>query len=80
MAFLIPDNLKSRSDVPHIIQKVAGAFEVGLADNVTVWYEPLYDPKGEKPHFVVLLPDHGICVLEVREKPGIVGVSGSIPA
>jgi hypothetical protein len=57
MAFLIPDNLKSRPDIPAGIRRVASAFQVGLDESAVVWYEPLYDPSGEKPHFVVLLPD-----------------------
>lgn len=67
MAFLIPDNLRSRQDVPPGIRRVASAFQVGLDEDVTVWYEPLYDPDGEKPHLVVLIPDRGIVVLEVLE-------------
>lgn len=76
MAFLIPDNLRSRSGVPGGVRRVASAFKIGLGESVTVWYEPLYDPKGEKPHFVVLLPDQGIVVLEVLEVKhgGLLGV------
>ena len=44
MAFLIPENLKSRNDVASGIQRVARAFQVGLDEDVVVWYEPLYDP------------------------------------
>ncbi len=65
MAFLIPDNLRSRSDVPTSIPGVATALKLGLDDDATVWFEPLFDATGEKPHFVVVLPDHGIGVLEV---------------
>jgi hypothetical protein len=65
MAFLIPDNLKSRSDVPAMIRRTVSAFQVGLDDSCVVWYEPLYDRSGEKPHLVVLIPDRGIAVLEV---------------
>ena len=65
MAFLIPDNLKSQKDVTPSIRKVAKAFQLGLGNEVTVWYEPLYDPSGKKPHLVVLIPDRGIAVLEV---------------
>jgi len=76
VAFLIPDNLKSRSDVPSNIKRVAGAFQVGLDENVTVWYEPLYDASGEKPHLVILLPDKGIVVLETLDikAGGVLGV------
>jgi len=65
MAFLIPDNLKSRTDVPAVIRRTVSAFQVGLDDSAVVWYEPLYDRSGEKPHLVVMLPDRGIAVLEV---------------
>jgi hypothetical protein len=67
VGFLIPDNLKSRQDVSQPLRRVAGAFQVALDEDVLVWFEPLYDPAGEKPHFVVLLPDRGIVVLEVFE-------------
>ena len=62
MAFLIPDNLKSRSDVPSHIRRVADAFQIGLDESATLWYEPLYDLHGERPHFVLLVPDRGIVV------------------
>ncbi|MBX9948734.1 MAG: UvrD-helicase domain-containing protein [Candidatus Obscuribacterales bacterium] len=67
MAFLIPDNLRSRQDVPAAIRRIAGAFEIGLDETATVWFEPLYDPSGNKPHLVVLLPERGVAVLEVIE-------------
>lgn len=67
MAFLIPDNLKSRPDVPPALRRVATAFQIALDEDVLVWFEPLYDPAGDKPHFVLLLPDRGIVVLEVFE-------------
>lgn len=67
MAFLIPENLKSRKDVSAPIRRLAKALQVGLDDNVTVWFEPLYDPSGEKPHFVVLLPEDGIVVFEALD-------------
>jgi hypothetical protein len=63
MPLSISDNLKSRSDVPAGIQGVASGFQVGLDDNVVVWYELLYDPSGEKPHLVVLLPTRGLSFL-----------------
>jgi ATP-dependent exoDNAse (exonuclease V) beta subunit len=65
MAFVIPDNLKSRKDVPGVIRRVVSALQIGLDDDVTVWYEPPYDPTGEKPHLVVLLPGMGVVVLEI---------------
>ncbi len=65
MAFLIPDNLKSRADVTPVVHRVAKAFQTGLDEAVTVWFEPLFDPSGGKPHFIVLIPDQGVVVLEV---------------
>jgi hypothetical protein len=65
MAYLIPDNLASRKDVPEPIRRVARAFAVGCEDDVTVWYEPLFDPAGRHPHLVVLEPRVGVVVLEV---------------
>jgi hypothetical protein len=46
MASLVPDNLASRKDVPAAIRRVARAFQVAADDDVTVWYEPLFDPRG----------------------------------
>ncbi len=77
MAFLIPDNLKSRQGVSAGIRRAASAFQVGLDDNAVVWYEPPFDPSDKKPHLVVLLPDRGIVVLEVLDiKSG--GLLGSL--
>ncbi len=74
MAKLIPDNLKSRSDVRHAIRKVAASME-SLPQDAVVWYEPLFDTTGEKPDFVIWLPDRGIAVLEVLDAKveGIIG-------
>ncbi|MEW6751172.1 MAG: 3'-5' exonuclease [Candidatus Latescibacterota bacterium] len=77
MAFLVPDNLKSRRDVPGPIQRVAKALEMGLDDRATVWFEPPFDPSRQKPHFVLLLPDRGVVVMEVFEaKAG--GILGTV--
>jgi AAA domain/UvrD-like helicase C-terminal domain len=65
MAFLIPDNLRSRQDVPASIRRVATALQLGLDDVATVWYERLFDAADQRPDFVALLPDNGIAVLEV---------------
>lgn len=65
MAYLIPDNLRSRKDVPEQIRRVASALASGLDEDVTVWYEPLFDPAGERPHLVVLEPRIGVVVIEV---------------
>jgi hypothetical protein len=65
MAYLIPDNLGSRRDVPGAIRRVARAFAVAGDEDVGVWYEPLFDPAGRHPHLVVLEPRIGVVVLEV---------------
>jgi hypothetical protein len=65
MAFLIPDNLKSRQDVPPAIRRVASAFEISLDDSAIVWYEPLFDSSGERPHLVIMLPERGIVLMEI---------------
>lgn len=67
MAFLIPDNIRSRKDIPAPLKRVAGAFMTALDDDVFVWFEPLYDPAGDKPHFVLLIPSRGVVVLEVLD-------------
>ena len=75
MAFLIPDNLKSRNDVASHIRRVADAFQIGLDESATLWFEPLYDPEGERPHFVLFAPDRGIVVFEVlsSDSSGVLG-------
>ena len=65
MAFLIPEGLRSRKDVPESIRRVAGALQTALDDDVTVWFEPLFDPMKERPHLVVLEPRIGVVVIEV---------------
>lgn len=76
MAFIIPDNLRSRRDVPNAMRRTASAFQVGLDEGVTVWYEPPFDPTGRRPHYVVFFPDMGIAVLEVLQvrASGLLGV------
>ena len=65
MAFLIPEGLRSRKDVPESIRRVAGALQTALDDDVTVWFEPLFHPIKERPHPVVLEPRRGVGVVEV---------------
>ena len=67
MAWLIPDNLRSREDVPATIRRVATAFKIALDDDVIAWFEPLFDAAEERPHFIVLLPDHGLATIEVLD-------------
>lgn len=73
MAFLIPENLRTRNDVPPGVAMTARVLRETLDDSATVWYEPLFDGSGERPDLVVLVPDVGILVLEVVEsKAGMV--------
>lgn len=67
MAYLIPENLRSRRDVPTGVARFASALRDGLDDDVTVWYEPMFDVAGERPDLVILIPTIGIVVLEVLE-------------
>ena len=48
-----------------MLRRVATALKLGLDDDAIVWFEPQWDESGEKPHFVIFLPDHGIAVAEV---------------
>lgn len=76
MAFLIPDNMRSRKDVPKAARDVAAAFQVGLDDTVTVWFEPLFDPSGDAPDFVLLDPQRGVVVVALEDMtgPSVLGV------
>lgn len=78
MAFLIPENLRSRSDILPGVSRLARLLQDSLDDAATVWYEPLFDPDGDRPDVVVLVPDVGVLVLEVLEaKAGMIqGVRG----
>ena len=67
MAYLIPDNLRSRSDISAAVVRVATALKLGLDDDAIVWVEPLWDEPAEKPHFIAYLPENGIAVLEVLD-------------
>lgn len=67
MAFLIPDNLRRRTDVAPGVVRLARVLEESLDDGATVWFEPLFDGSSERPDLVVLVPDVGILMLEVLE-------------
>lgn len=69
MAHLIPDNLKSRTDAPPGVRQLAKAFQTALDDDAIVWYEPPFDTDGDRPHFVVYLPEYGLAVIEVFDVP-----------
>lgn len=67
MAFLIPESLRSHADASASVRRVAAGLKNALDDDVIVWFEPLFDPTKQKPHFLVLMPDNGIAVLEVMD-------------
>lgn len=60
MAFLLPENIPSRSGVPARLRQVAAAFRDWTPDDVTVW---LRDATGY-PYLVVLDPATGIMVID----------------
>jgi len=65
MAFLIPENLSSRRDVPTAASRLAKALREALDDDATVWFEPLFGAGQERPDLVALVPDTGILILEI---------------
>lgn len=68
MAYLIPDNLRSRRDVPPAAGSLARLLGDALDDSATVWYEPLFDVDGDRPDLVVLIPDTGVLVIEILQQ------------
>lgn len=65
MAFLIPENLSTRRDVPTAASRLAKALREALDDDATVWYEPLFGGGQDRPDLVALVPDTGVLVLEI---------------
>jgi hypothetical protein len=61
VAFLIPENIASRSDVPGPIQAVARCLRDELGDEVTVWL----DQDDGEPYLTVLDPEAGVVLLSV---------------
>lgn len=78
MALLIPDSLRSRKDVPDAVRRMAGALGTALDDDVTVWYEPLFDHEGSRPDLVVLDPRSGVVVIEVLKGTGRSKLLGAV--
>lgn len=79
MAYLIPENLRTRRDVPPAVGTVARILAEHLDFGATVWYEPLFSIDDRHPDLVVLVPDTGVLVLQVLQtkRTAIVDVSGS---
>ncbi len=65
MAYLIPENLSTRRDVPAAACRLAKALREALDDDATVWYEPLFGAGRKRPDLVALVPDSGVLVLEI---------------
>ena len=65
MAYLIPDNLRSRKDASEGVQKAAKALHIALDEDCTVWYEPPYDADGNRPDLVVMMRGCGLVAFEV---------------
>lgn len=68
MAYLIPDNLRSRRDVPPAVGSMARLLVDALHDSATVWYEPPFDVHGDRPDLIVLIPDTGVLVIEILQQ------------
>jgi len=63
MAFLIPENTASRSDIPATLQAVAKAFRDVLPEDVTVWLDREGDASDGEPYLTVLDPTIGIALV-----------------
>ena len=66
MAFLIPENIPSRSDVPSRLRHVARAVRDFLPDETTVWLKKDDD---RPPYLLVLDPGAGIVLMEAPPAP-----------
>jgi len=71
MAFLIPENIPSRNDVPERLQIVARAFRDFGADEITVWLEG----EGDEPYLLVLDPSRGVLLIDAPPIKGGIGRS-----
>ncbi len=67
-AFLIPENLPSRGDVPSALQNVARHLRDHLDEEITVWLEGEGD--GD-PYLVILDPQAGVLVLDAVGETGL---------
>ncbi len=66
MAFLIPENIPSRSNVPDRLRHVARAVRDFLPDETTVWLKASDD---KPPYLLVLDPGAGIVLMEAPPPP-----------
>ena len=63
MAFLLPENLASRSDVPQAIRDMAAALRDHTDDSVTVWLDEVQGA----PYLIVFDPASGVFLVHVVE-------------
>jgi superfamily I DNA and RNA helicase len=80
VAFLIPENLRTRRDVPPAVATLARILSDHLDFGATVWYEPLFAVDDQRPDLVVLVPDAGVLVLQVLQakRTAVVGIAGNV--
>lgn len=76
MAFMIPENLATRGDIPSRLGSVAAALRDGLDDSVTVWLEESGD--GEDPYLLVLDPRLGILLVDFLKTTRGFGKKGGL--
>ena len=67
MAHVIPENFRNHKEISSVVARACTALRNGLDDSCVVWAEPPFDPSGDKPDLVVLIPDHGLAVVEVMD-------------
>ena len=67
MAHVIPENFRNHKEISSVVARACTALRNGLDDSCVVWVEPPFDPSGDKPDLVVLIPDHGLAVVEVMD-------------
>lgn len=75
-AFLIPENIASRDDLPSTLRSVAQALRDALPEDVTVWLEGEHE--GD-PYLLVLDPCCGALVLDAVDERGLRAALGRWP-
>ncbi len=67
-AFLIPENIPTRDDLPSALRGMAQALRDLLPEDVTVWLE---DRDGQAPFLLILDPSCGVLALDVMDETGL---------
>lgn len=75
-AFLIPENIATRDDLPSTLRSVAQALRDSLPEDVTVWLEG--EREGD-PYLLVLDPSCGALVLDAVDEGGLRAALGRWP-